>query len=108
MEPGQSVNIDLADTNEKPIFADEVAVIIKLKASKNQKGDIEKEGQIGIIFIDMMKRKPVGEFVLARTTAKALSNVLLQNITTLEKELKSKDMPKAPPIQTTTDTNSIR
>jgi hypothetical protein len=108
MEAGQSINIDLTKTNIKPIFADEAAVIVKLKASKNQKGEIEKEGQIGIIFIDMMKQKPVGEFVITRITAKALSTVLLQNIGTLEKELKSKEMPKAPPIKTTTDTSAIR
>ena len=50
---------------------------MKLKASKNQKGDIEKEGQIGMIFIDMMKQKPVGEFVITKATASALSTVLI-------------------------------
>ncbi len=108
METGQSINIDLTKTNIKPYFADEVAVIIKLKASKGPKGEIEKEGQIGIIFLDMMKQKPIGEYVITRTTAKALSTVLLQNIATLEKELKSKELPKSPPIKTTTDTTAIR
>ncbi len=108
METGQSINIDLAKTNIKPIFADEVAVVVKLKASKSDDGKIEKEGQIGIIFLDMMKQRPIGEFVIARTTAKALSTVLLQNIATLEKELKSKELPKAPSIKTTTDTTAIR
>ena len=105
---GQPINIDLAKSNIKPIFADEAAVIIKLKASKNQKGEIEKEGQIAIIFIDMMKQRALGEFVITRTTAKALLAVLTQNLNTLEKELKSKELPKVPPIKTTTDTTSIR
>ncbi len=108
MDAGQPINIDLSKTNIRPIFADEVAVVIKLKASKNQKGEAEKEGLISIIFLDMMKQKPIGEFVVSRTTAKALSSVLSQNIITLEKELKSKEMPKAPAIKTTTDTSAIR
>jgi hypothetical protein len=107
MEPQQAVNIDLTKTNIKPIFADEVAVLIKLKAGKNQKGEIEKEGQIGIVFLDMMRQRPVGEFVVARSTAKALATVLMQNVETLEKELKSKEMPKMPQIKTTSD-SSIR
>ncbi len=108
MEGGQAINIDLAKSNIKPVFADEVAVIVKMKAAKNQKGEIEKEGQIGMIFIDMLKQKPVGEFVVTKATARALSMVLSQNVDNLEKELKSKELPKAPQIKTTTDTSYIR
>lgn len=108
MEAGQSINIDLTKSTTRPVFADEVAVIVKLKASKNQKGDIEKEGQIGMIFIDMLKQKPVGEFVITKATARALSVVLSQNVENLEKELKSKDLPKAPQIKTTTDNSYVR
>ena len=48
------MNINFTDT--KPIFADEVALALKIKAIKGDKGDIEKEGNITLIFMDMMKK----------------------------------------------------
>ena len=93
----------------KPIFADEVAVALKINAAKDKKGDIQKDGQIEIIFIDVMTHQAVGAFVITRNTAKSVIKILAQNIEALEKELKSKEMPKQPEIKTTGDVfGSIR
>jgi hypothetical protein len=105
----QQVNIDLRSSDSKPIFADEVAVAIKIKAFKNPKGDVEKEGQIAIHFIDMERQKSIGEFVITKNTAKALAGIIAQNIEALEKELSNKNMPKQPQMKTTApDSSSIR
>lgn len=109
MESNQSqLNINLAKSNLKPVFADEVAIALRIKASKNEKGQVEKEGHISLIFIDMMKQQPVGEFIINRITAKAFAQILTQNIAELEKQLSNKDMPKPPEVKTTRDQTSYR
>jgi hypothetical protein len=103
------VNINLARSKLKPIFADEIGIVTKVKANKNEKGEVEKEGHIELIFLDMVKQQPIGEFVISKSTAKALLGALAQNITNLEKELASKSMPKQPEIKTTSgDSSYIR
>lgn len=100
-------NINFVDT--KPIFADEVALVVKVKATKNAKGDVEKEGQIEFVFIDGMKRQAIGEFVISKITAKALHKAMDESITNLEKQLADKSMPAQPEIKTTTaDTSMYR
>lgn len=107
MAEEQKVNINFVDT--KPIFADEIALALKIKATKDEKGKIEKEGQITFIFMDMMKRQALGEFVVTKNTAKSLIKVLSENIANLEKQLSDKSMPKQPEIKTTGgDTTSYR
>ncbi len=98
--------IKFVDT--KPIFADEIALVLKVKATKDDKGKIEKEGQITFIFMDMMKRQALGEFVVTKNTAKALIKVLSENIVNLEKQLADKSMPKQPEIKTTADNGMYR
>jgi PBP1b-binding outer membrane lipoprotein LpoB len=95
------LNINFVDT--KPIFADEVALALKIKATKNDKGDIEKEGQITIVFMDMMKGQALGEFVINKSTAKSLVKALSETTANLEKQLLDKTMPKQPAIKTTAD-----
>jgi hypothetical protein len=102
----KQVNINFVDT--KPIFADEIAVALKIRATKNEKGGIEKEGHVVFIFMDMMKRQALGEFIVSNNTAKSLVKVLSENIVNLEKQLADKSMPKPPEIKSTADTSMYR
>jgi PBP1b-binding outer membrane lipoprotein LpoB len=102
-EQKQQFNVNFVDT--KPIFADEVALALKIKAMKNEKGAVEKEGQITMIFMDMMKSQAIGEFVINKSTAKALLKALSETVTNLEKQLSDKSMPPPPTIKTTADTS---
>jgi len=88
--------------SDKPIYADEIGVSIRLKAVKNEKtGTVEKDGMIGIMFIDATKRQVVGEFVVSKITAKGFYSILSDSIQKLEKELASSEMPKQPEVKTT-------
>jgi hypothetical protein len=101
-EQKQQMGLKFVDT--KPIFADEVALVLKVKAGKNDKGEVEKEGQIMLVFIDMMKGTALGEFVISKNTAKSLAKMLPETMANLEKQLNDRSMPKpAPEIKTTSD-----
>jgi len=104
----EQLNINLAKSKLKPLFADEIALLVKIKAKKKDNGEVEKEGHISIIFIDITKQQPIGEFVISRTTAKDFIINLNQTIINLDKELASKDMPKPPEIKTTGRDTSYR
>lgn len=96
----EQLNMNIANSSLKPIFADGTAIVMRVKTFKNPaNGEIEKDGHIGIVFLDMMKRQPIGEFVIGKNSAKELIDGLSQNIANLEKELKSKSMPKPPEIK---------
>ena len=101
-----SININLAKSKLKPVFAEEIAIAFRVKAFKGEKGEVEKEGYLELIFIDMMKQQSVGEFVINRSTAKSFLQLLGQNIQVLEKELANKNMPKPPEIKSTKDSAS--
>jgi hypothetical protein len=98
-------NINLNFTDTKPIFADEVAIMFKIKATKTDKGEVEKEGHVELVFIDMTKQQAIGEFIISKTTAKSLAKILPENLEKLEKQLADKSMPKKPEIDTTFDRN---
>ncbi|MDE1860518.1 MAG: hypothetical protein KGH72_02255 [Candidatus Micrarchaeota archaeon] len=104
----QPVNINMAKSKLKPVFADEVGIVLKVKANKNEKGDVEKEGHVELIFLDMVKQQPIGEYILSKSTAKALVGTLSQSLINLDKELANKSMPKQPEIKTTGDASYIR
>jgi len=101
----KQLNFNLGD---KPIFAEEVAILTRVKVTKNAKQEIEKEGYVELVFVDMLKQHSVGEFVITKNTAKMLAKLLPDTIERLEKELASKTMPKQPEIKTTGDTSYIR
>jgi len=101
----EQLNMNIANSKLQPIYADNTAIAVKMKMSKNEKGDVEKEGQIELIFIDMLTQQPIGEFVIGRLTAKELITGLTQNLANLEKELKSKDIPKPPEIKPTSNSS---
>ena len=102
----KQVNLNFADT--KPIFADEIALAFNVNAVKNEKGVIEKEGYVTILFVNAMTHKVVGEFVVGKNTAKSLIRVLSESVATLEKQLADKSMPKQPEVKTTADTRMYR
>lgn len=93
----EQLNMNIANSDLKPIFADGTAIVMRVKTFKNpENGELEKDGHIEIVFLDMMKRKPIGEFVIGKNSAKELIDGLSQNIANLERELKSKELPKTP------------
>jgi hypothetical protein len=100
-EEQQSVNIA---SESKATYADNTAIALRIKAAKNSKGEVEKEGELEIIFLDMLTHQAVGRFVLGRLAAKDLLNGLSVNLTNMEKELASKSIPKPPEIKPTNNT----
>ena len=101
MAEQNSIQLNFGDI--KPIFADEVALAAQVKASKGDKGSIEKEGIVRLIFVDAMKHQSVGEFVISRNTARGLAKALQETMANIEKQLADKSMPKQPEIKTTSD-----
>ncbi|MCL5675161.1 MAG: hypothetical protein M1611_00945 [Candidatus Marsarchaeota archaeon] len=104
------INIDFSKSDLKPIFADEIGIAVRVRAFTNEKGQLaEKEGQIGLIFLDMNKSLPVGEFIISKWTARGLVKNMMESLDRLEKELKSKEMPKQPNVKVSdSGSSSIR
>ncbi len=104
--PEQQLNVNPLD---RPVFADEMGVSIRIKAVKDDKsGKVEKEGVVGIMFIDSIKKQLIGEFIVNKSTAKNFAKVLEDSVAKMEKELASKEMPKQPEVKTTGDFSNIR
>lgn len=76
-----------------PIFANEVIVSSMVKAVKTKDG-IEKEAQVVLVFIDLTNMQPVGKYVISLSTASGLVNALKTHLDNIQKEIKSKDIPK--------------
>jgi len=98
MTEGQrQVNVDVSHVS--PLFADEVVVASKIKAFKDDKNRVEKEGSIELVFLDQLSNPPraISRVVISRVTAKGLLKVLSENVQKLEKDLKDKNMPKMSP-----------
>lgn len=85
-------------TTAKPMFADEVIVGTMIKAMK-QKDEVTKEAHVRLGFIDMTKREIFDEVILSPMTAKALVKILSENLSKLDEQMASKEIPKQP-IQT--------
>lgn len=102
----EQLNANIATSKVRAVFVDNTAIAARVKAGKTEKGAVEKEGQIEIIFLDMLTQQPVGRFVMGRLTTKELINGLMMNLSKLEKEIASKELPKLPqaPIEPTSST----
>ncbi len=100
MEEKKKVNIQLNNipASVVPTFADEVMVGTLVKATK-QGHDVVKEGHVRLNFIDMMRRQSVSEIVISPVTARSLVKILEDNVSKLEAELKSKELPKQPKLE---------
>ena len=79
-------------SNMKSYFADEVLISANVKARKIKK-NIDKEGFVRLLFLNMTNHEPVSEIVLSRFTAERLLFSLKDALGKLEKEMKSKKMP---------------
>lgn len=77
-------NIALSD--EKPYFADEVMVLRTVKSS----GEKKKEGYLEFVFIDMTNQKPVSKIVVSPGTARAFAAIISKELEQLDREIKSK------------------
>ena len=100
MEEGKKTNLQLngMPTSVVPVFADEVMVGTVVKANK-ENDTVRKEGQVRLNFIDMFRRQAVAEIVISPITAKNLVKILEENLSKLEADLKSKEMPQQPKIE---------
>ena len=77
----------------QPIFSHEVIVSSMVKAVKTKNG-IEKEAQVILVFVDLTNSQPIGKYVISLSTANGLVNALKVHLDNLQKEIKSKEVPK--------------
>ena len=89
----ESIKNKISESKIKPLFADEILISANIKARKKKK-TIEKEGLVRLLFLSITNNEPVSEIVLSRFTAERLAFSLVDSLKKLEKELKSKKMPK--------------
>ena len=99
----EQLNMNIAASKLQPIYADGTALVMRIKSYRNEKGDIEKDGQVEIIFLDMLTQQPVGEYVISKNTARELIDGLAKNLASIEKELASSELPKPPEVKTSGD-----
>ncbi len=101
----RNIKQNLAITPIKPIYADEVVVAHTVKAKKDDKGRIAKEGHLHLVFLDMTTQKPIEKIIISPITALGLYKALGESIEKIEKELKSRKMARE---KTSESTDYIR
>ncbi len=84
---------NLKTSHLQPIFSHEVIVSSMIKATKSKNG-VEKEAQVILLFVDLTNLQPIGKYVISVSTATGLVNALKIHLDNLQKELKSKEVPK--------------
>ncbi len=94
---------NLKNSQLQPIFSHEVIVSSMVKATKTKDG-MEKEAQVILVFVDLTNLQPIGKYVMSVSTANGLVNALKVHLDNLQKQLKSKEMPKE--IKTITPTTA--
>jgi len=90
----RNIQQNLATTNIRPIYADEVVVAHTIKAGKSANGKVAKEAHLHLVFIDMTTQRPVNKIVLSPITAMGLHKALGDSISRIDKELKGKKVEK--------------
>ncbi len=88
-EDQQRIHMNLATTDIKPIYADDVLIGQTIKQNKLPEGTMEKEGLVSFFFLDMMTQKPVAKIVISRITAQQLHHLLGDTLQKMAAELKS-------------------
>ncbi len=96
----RNIQQNLATTNIRPVYADEVLVAHTIKAGKNAKGKVSKEAHLHLVFIDMTTQKPVDKVVLSPITAMGLHKALGDSLVKIDKELRSKRVEKGKKVDT--------
>ena len=91
---------NLKTTKLKPIFSHEVIVSSMVKATQSKEG-MDKEAQVILVFVDLTNLQPIGKYVVSLSTAQGLVNALKTHLDNLEKQLKSKEIPKQAVTPTT-------
>ena len=86
-------------TKVKPLFAHDVAISASFKARKTGE-EIEKEANIELVFLDVKAKQAIARITLPLITVKDLPRLLNDTLEKIDKELKSKEMPKAKKIET--------
>jgi len=82
-----------------PVFADEVLVISRIKAKKQDgKKAASKEGYLEVVALDQLSNPPkaIARLAMPRSTAENLHRILGENLEKMGAELKSKKMPQQP------------
>lgn len=74
-------------SNEKPVFADEVMISLNIKKSRDGK---KKDAAVRMGFVDSLRKEIVSEVILSPITAEALVIVLQKSLTKLEDIMKGK------------------
>ncbi|MGD9276394.1 MAG: hypothetical protein PVJ67_04425 [Candidatus Pacearchaeota archaeon] len=89
-----------------PLFAHEVAVSTVYRGEKTKTGKLKKEACTELIFFDGLKKQSIARIVLPQSTLKNLPKMIEENIKNTKKELKNKELPKKPKVETTTNNAS--
>ena len=84
---------NLKTSQLQPIFSHEIIVSSMVKSVKTKDG-VEKEAQIILVFVDLTNLQPVGKYVISLSTANGLTNALRTHLENLNKQMKSKEVPK--------------
>jgi len=92
----KKVQENIARSDIKQLSADEALVMGTIKAGKDKEGKIKKEGSIRMAFVDMTSMQPIAKIVITISTAKGLVNALTNQISKLEKDIESGEVPKKP------------
>lgn len=92
------MNIDLKDT--KLIFAHDVLISNIFRTEKTKRGTIKKEPFVELIFVDAIAKKAISRIMLPLRTLKTLPKLITDNLKRVNKELKNKEMPKQPKLET--------
>ena len=95
------INID-----EKLIFAHEVMFSSFINVEKTKKGNFKKEAFVELIFIDVIRKKAVSRVTLPMSVLKNVPKMIDEGLNKIKSELKSKDIPKQPKIETKSTNSS--
>lgn len=95
------IQVDLGSENCRPIFADEVVVMTMLKQRKEDT-KLQKEGTVGLVFVDTPAKKALGRIILSRLTAKGLAQALNQSLAKMDSDVEGAQEIK---IETTSSQN---
>ena len=98
------VNIDLRNTELK--FAHDVILNAMIKAKKTKRGAVKKEIFPELVFVDTTGKRVVSRITLSFETLKEMSEMINKNLKVLDKQLKSKNIPKQPKIETKSTADS--
>lgn len=98
------MEISLKDVELK--FAYDVGITATIRAEKTKRGAIKKEICPELIFIDSIGKRIVSRIGISFGTLKIMSELINNNLKEFNKQLKSKEIPKQPKIETKSTDNS--